>query len=279
MRYKLVGYLLIVGMLGTTPAFAKKITQNKQPASQAAGQQTPAFDPESRQILMNMCDFMKSQQDFTFKAEVTHDEPTDPNHTLQYSFNLEAFVRRPDKLRVNGEGDLVAKQFIYDGKEFTLYDKTANMYAVSDAPGDIEGALDKAHKEFDLTVALADLTSANLCQHVAGQISNGVYAGIHTVRGVPAYHFAFDKEDKHFQIWVQTGDKPLIQKIVITRAGPPAQEWMAYISDWDLNAKVPDNLFAFVPPEGAEKIDFARVQTARAPMPKPGVMKKKGDKS
>lgn len=279
MRYKTIAFFLIVGMLSAASAFTKEIAENKPPSSQAMEKSPPAFDPKSREILLNMCDFTKSQQEFSFKAEVTHDELSDRDRMLQYSFDLEAFVRRPDKLRVNGDGDLVNKQFIYDGKGFTLYDKTANVYAVSDAPADIEEALDKAHKEFGLTVALADLTSAKLCEHVAGRISNGVYAGIHMVRGVPTHHFAFDKDNAHFQLWVQTGDKPLIRKILITREGPPSQEWTAYISDWNLDARLDDNLFAFTAPEGADKIEFARVQTAQAPEPKQGTVKKKGGRT
>jgi hypothetical protein len=279
MRTKAISFFLLAITLGVTPAFAGKIAQNKPQASRDMHRQGPAFDPESRQILLNMCDFMKSLQEFSFKAEVTHDELSTRGEMLQYSFDLETYVRRPDKLRVNGDGDLVNKQFIFDGKAFTLYDKNANVYAVADAPADIEGALDKAHKEFDLTVALADLTSADLCEHVAGRISNGVYAGIHKVRGVPAHHFAFDKDGAHFQIWVQTGDKPLIRKILITREGAAHPQWSANISDWNLDAKLPDNLFAFAPPEGADKIEFARVQTARVPVEKHRVVKKKGDRT
>ena len=39
-----------------------------------------------------------------------------------------------------------------------------------------------------------------------------------------------------------------------------------------------DNLFAFTPPQGAEKIKFIPVQTGQAPKPKPE-KKKKGGKS
>jgi hypothetical protein len=49
---------------------------------------------------------------------------------LQFAFDLEAFVRRPDRLRINAQGDIENKQFIYDGKTITLYDQTTNAYAV-----------------------------------------------------------------------------------------------------------------------------------------------------
>ena len=42
---------------------------------------------------------------------------------LQYGIDMETFVRRPDRLRVNAKGDVVNKQFYFDGKTITLYDK------------------------------------------------------------------------------------------------------------------------------------------------------------
>jgi hypothetical protein len=281
MRYKSMAYFLVLGMtLTVNTAFAQKVKANKGTTAQAGQERVPAFDPQSREILLNMCNFMKSQQEFSFKAEITDDNLSDGGKIIQQGFNVEAFVRRPDKLRVNGEGDEVHKQFIYDGDTFTLYDKKDNVYAAAKAPGDIEAALDTANKNFNVTVALADLASANLCEHVSGGISNGIYAGIHTVRGIPTHHFAFDKGDRHYQVWVEAGDKPLIRKIVITREGKPHdREWSAYLTDWNLSPQLQDDLFAFVPPQGAEKIEFAPVQTALAPMPKPQVAKKNGGKT
>ena len=61
------------------------------------------------------------------------------------------------------------------------------------------------------------MASAKLCEHIATGISNGRYEGIHNVHGVPAHHFSFDRDDVRFQIWVATGDKPLLEKVLITR--------------------------------------------------------------
>ena len=261
--------------LAVPPAFAKKTNESNSPGSR----QVPVFDPQSREILLKMCEFMKSQQEFSFKAEVTDDELSDTGTPVEHAFDLEAFVRRPDKLRVNGEGDVVSKQFVYDGKTFTLYDGKNNVYAAAEAPGDIEATLDKAHRNFNLTVALADLASANLCEHASTGISNGTYVGENTVRGVKAHHFAFDKNNAHYQLWVETGDKPLIRRIVISRPETPySVQWSAYISDWNFDPKFQDNLFAFVPPEGAEQIEFAPVQTVQAPVPKRGTARK-GDRT
>jgi hypothetical protein len=59
-------------------------------------------------------------------------------------------------------------------------------------------------------------------------------------------------------VWVAQGDKPLLQRLIITykrEEGEP-QRW-AQFRDWNLSPDVPDSVFAFTPPEGAEKIPFA----------------------
>src|SRR5208282_1172851 len=112
------------------------------------GEKATAPEPDPRQILQKMCDFLKSQQQFTYKAEIADDQVYYGDKKLQYEIDMETFVRRPDRLRVNAEGDLIDKQFYLDGKTMTLYDKDRNVYGTLEVPPDIESALDKANKEF-----------------------------------------------------------------------------------------------------------------------------------
>jgi hypothetical protein len=281
MKYKITSCLLVLALLAAWPAAAQKAGDNgSNPWARAGQEKSPVFDPQAREILLNMCGFMKSQKDFSFKAEVTNDRLSDKGEPVQYSFDLEVDVRRPDGLRIRGQGDEANKEFVYDGKTYTLYDKTHNVYASEEAPDDIEGALDAAQSRHDLTVSLADMAGAKLCEHISKGIRNGRYEGLHNVHGVPAHHFSFDRGNDRFQLWVSTGDRPVLEKVVITRGGLPyAPQWTAYLTDWNFEPQFKDSLFAFVPPRGAEKIDFAPLQTPMAPETSPGMRKGKGGKT
>ncbi len=192
---------------------------------------------------------------------------------------METFVKRPDRLRVNAEGDLVNKQFFFDGKTITLYDKNDNVYGILEVPPDIESALEKASKDFGVRVALTDLASPNLWELLNKRIKHSLYVGLSKIRGVPCHHLAFDGDEAHLQVWIETGDKPLPRKAVMTnKKSPGSPEWTAYFSDWNFSPQLNDNLFAFTPPPGAEKIKFVPVQAGKAPKTKPG-KKKKGGKS
>ena len=162
----------------------------------------------------------------------------------------------------------------------TLYDKDKNHYASIEAPGDIDAALDKAYKDYGLRVGLAELGSAKLCQHAGKDMVHALYVGLHKVRGVPCHHLAFDRKDNHYQVWLETGDQPVLRKIVVTHKNlPGSPQWTAYLSDWNFSPKLVDSLFIFTPPAGAQKIKFIPVKRDKTPAPKKGKAKKKGDKS
>ncbi len=250
--------------------------QVKPPAPAAAKEALP--DPKA--ILLKMCDFLKQQPKFSFKAEVTDDRVYNGGRKLQYGLDVEAFFQRPDKLRINGDGDVESKQLIYDGKTLTLYDKDKNVYGSLEMTGDLDAALDKANKDYGLRVGLAELGANRLSEHDTKGLTNSLYVGPSQVRGVPCHHLAFDKKNVHYQLWIATGEQPLLRKIVVTQKELPfAPQWTAYLSDWNFSPQLADNLFTFTPPEGAQKIKFMPVKKAEAPAHKGAKPKKKGGKS
>ena len=263
MRPITVGWLLMLGLLlSSCPLLAQTPRQPQAPPQAAAGA-APEQDPG--RILQKMCGFLKSQPQFTYKAEVTDDRVYYGGKKLQYGLDMETSVRRPDRLRVNAWGDLVNKQFYFDGKNITLYDEEHNVYGTMAAPPDIEGALEKANKEFGLRVALTDLASPNLCELLNKRIKHALYVGLHKVRGVPCHHLSFDSGAAQLQVWVDAGDQPIPRKIVLTHKKlPGSPQWTAYLSDWNFAPQLADDLFVFTPPEGAAKIEFLPVKGAQA---------------
>jgi hypothetical protein len=241
-----------------------------------------AAAPQPEKILQQACDLLKSAKQFSFKAEVTDDRVYTGGKKLQFAFDLEAFVQRPDKLRINAQGDTENKQFFYDGKTITLYDQPKNAYAVMAAPATIDEALDLAHKDYGLTVALADLTHANAYAVMTKGQKHALYVGEGLVRGVKCHHLAFDRDDIQWQIWIDAGDKPLIRKIIINQKRLPAEpQWTACFTDWNFAPQLSDSLFVFTPPEKAVKAKFVSLKEAAAAQKKAAPKKKtkKGDKS
>ena len=79
------------------------------------------------------------------------------------------------------------------------------------------------------------------------------------------------------QLWIEASDKPVLRKIVVTYKDVEySPQWTAYLTDWNLAPQLADSLFAFSPPQGAEKIDFLPMEKAEASEEGQGEPKKKG---
>lgn len=242
----------------------------------AFGQQaaSPEKEPDPLVVLKEACDYLKSLGQFSFRSEVVDEQVYYEGKKLHYGIDMETFVKRPDMLRVNAVGDIVNRQFFFNGKTITLYDKDAKIFATMPVPSDIEAALEKANKDFGVRVALTDLASPKLWDLVSSKIEHSLYVGMSNVRGVTCHHLAFDNSDVHLEVWIDAGEKPLPMKIVLDHKkleGSP--EWTAYLGDWKTNEHLANAMFDFVQPAGAKKVKFV----AAAKLPAQG--EKKGGKS
>jgi hypothetical protein len=228
----------------------------------------PAVPPQPTEIIRHFCDYLKSLHQFSYHADVTYDAVDDGGHKVQHTFAMETAVRRPDRLRVDAAGDVVNKAFFFNGSTIILYDKSAKVYGVLDVPPDIEAALEKAHKDFNLRVALTDLASPKLYDRLSQDLSGTQNLGIENVRGIPCYHLVLDRKDMQVHLWIDTGSKPLLRKLVITeKDSPQAAQWTALLGEWNLSPKLDDGLFRFVVPAGVHKIAFIPAQKAAASGP------------
>jgi hypothetical protein len=228
-------------------------------AAAATGEQAaaPEKEPDPMVVLKQTCDYLKSLNQFSFHSEVTYDQVYYKGKKLRYGMDMDTFVKRPDMLRVNADGDEVNRQFFFDGKTITLYDKNAKIYASMEVPPDIEAALEKANRDFGVRVALTDLASPKLWDILSNKIKHSLYVGMSDVHGVPCHHLAFDNSNIHLEVWIDAGENPLPRKVVLEHIrvkGSP--EWTAYLGDWKTDARMEDAMFSFVPPSGVEKVKF-----------------------
>lgn len=233
-----------------------------------AGAQTKAVakEPNPLAVLHRMCDYLKSLQQFSFHSEVAYDDVYSGGKKLQYGVVMETYVKRPDRLRVNAVGDIVNKQFFFNGKTIALYDRDKKVYGAMEVPPTIEGALDKASKDFGLRVSLTDLANPKLWELVSSKIDKALYVGMADVRGVPCYHLAFDSANIELQVWVDAGKEPLPRKVVFVEKNVEGEpQWSGYLSDWKTDPHLAEALFKFTPPNGVQKIKFVPLKQPPAP--------------
>ena len=228
---------------------------------------------EGTSIVRRMCDYLESLPRFSFRAEILDDD-SEGGERIQYAMDLEMYVQRPDKLRINAKGDRVDKEFFMDGTVVTLYDRSRKIFGSINVPPAIEEALSLADGKFGLRVALADLASPRLWDHITKGGPQIRYVGLHAVRRIPCHHLVIDNRNLHLQVWIDGSDKPLLRKIIFSpRTDDGSPQWTAYLNDWNTTSLPRDNgLFRFEPPADAVKAIFV-------PVSLPDATGKKGGKN
>jgi hypothetical protein len=289
MRGKSFLWILMVGLfLAGSPLLAQVAQQPKAQPPAAEKAVAPSSQPKAvtekpdpLHVLQKMCDYLNSLKEFSFKGEVTDDHTFSAGNKLQFAFGVDGYVKRPDKIRFNAKGDLHNKEVFYDGKAFTIYDTVKKVYATAAMPPTIDEALAKVNSDYGIRLIPAQLAKTNLFEQITKGMEDEVYVGEGTVFGVKCQHVAFDNGKVVGQFWVEASDKPLLRKVVLTYKDVEfSPQWTLYPTEWNVSPQLADHVFAFTPPQGAEKIDFMTVKKAEAPKKEQkGKAKKKGGQS
>ena len=218
----------------------------------------PARRVEARaeQELKKMGEFLAKLPHFALEAEETFDEVPDGQLRRQLTNVRRVAVERPNHLAADATGDTLSRASWYDGRTVTVLDKEHNAYATIEAPGTIDATFDRLTEEYGVVLPLTDLLYSDPYAVLMEGVTYGRYQGMHQAAGVPCHHLAFSQDTIEWQIWIDAGDRPLPRKLVISYVNEPGEpQYSAVIRRWNLEAKVPEGLFTFEAPEGAQKID------------------------
>jgi hypothetical protein len=169
----------------------------------------------------------------------------------------------------DSEGDTTKRLFYYDGKTITLFDPVAKVYAKHEAPETLDAMFDFLNAELGFSIPTADLLFSDPYKVLTEQVEEGGYVGLHYVGDKKCHHLAFQQRNIDWQIWVDSGDKPLPLKLLITYRRMPGEPQFATVLDWDVSAKIADDAFTFKPPSEAKKIEFVTKKGARPGDKKP----------
>jgi hypothetical protein len=221
----------------------------------AAFPQERALEPKAEEVLREMADLLTSSSAFAFKAEASIDEFHETGLKIQTSARRSMAVRRPDRAASDLDGDWDTRSAWYDGKTVSVLDKRHNTYSVLEAPDSLDAALDFLDEEYDIVLPLADFIRDDVYESLTSPADFGVYVGLHEVDGVLCHHLALANDFLEWQIWVDAGSQALPRKMVINYKDEPGEpQYTARFLSWNLSVELPDDLFHFTPPEGAQEL-------------------------
>ena len=192
----------------------------------------------------------------SFHVEKRFDVVLSDGAKVEYSGALDVLVERNQGLYMDYGDDLSAKRVWYDGQTMTILDSLKNLYVAVAVEGTVSEALTRVARDHGAELPLAPLLKRNLLQEMKST-TRASYLGIHDAEEEPCHHLLFRGEHVDMQIWITTGDMPLLRKMVVTFweiEGSPQQSLT--FSDWDLEADISPGVFNPKLPEGAVAIEF-----------------------
>jgi hypothetical protein len=241
---------LIEKIVRTATIFASSIII----ASAAGG----ARADDAAQILKTSTDYLAAQQSISATFDSDIEVITPDLQKIQFSSSGQLKLKRPDKLRIRRTGGYVDAEMIYDGKTLTLYGNNAKSYVQADDPGTIDHIVDVLQASAGGAMPGTDLLISHAYDELMANVVDAKHIGQGVVDGIECEHLAFRGIDTDWQIWIETGPRPVPRKYVITSktlAGAP--QYTLRIKDWNTDAIADANAFVFKAPDNTIKVGLA----------------------
>ena len=214
-------------------------------------------DPAATEILKRMTDYLGSLKQFSVQTQNTIEDVLDMEHRIDLDVSASVTVSRPNKLRSERKGELVDQIYYYDGKTLTLYNPTYNVYAEEPAPGTFMEMFKYLYESLGFGIPVSDLIYPEAFPLLMQDVTIATVIGKSYINGVKCDHLLFSRPGVDFQVWVSEGSKPLPRKYVVTdTAIGGLLSVVSIMSAWNVEPTVEDAQFTFVPPEGAQSINF-----------------------
>lgn len=257
----------------TVVASGHAYSQSPEPAKKAsAAVAVTESQKRAQAVLMRMAEFLAGTQRFSVSVRGGYDAVQRSGQKIEFGENRKVTLARPDRLRLEGESSDGSKKLtVFSGTEIMLIDSAANVYATAPQPGGLDETIVHFVRDLGMRLPLAVLLVSQLPAELKERVRSIDYVEKTSMYGAPSHHLAARTDTVDFQVWVADGDKPLLQRVVLTykKAKGEPQFW-AQFSDWNLAPAIADATFSVKAPEGAQKVAFAaqlsRVSpTARKP--------------
>jgi hypothetical protein len=204
-------------------------------------------------ILKAMSDYVASQKSISVAYDSDIEVITSTLQKIQFTSSGQVQLSRPDKLRATRTGGYRDVEVVFDGKVVTVNDKDTKNYAQIEAAGTADQLIDVLRDKHGVVAPGADLLLPNVFEVLMADVIEGAVIGKGVIDGIECDHLAFRNAETDWQIWVESGSRPIPRKYVITSKGiGEAPQYTLRIKEW--KSDVPADVFAFKPDQAAKKL-------------------------
>jgi hypothetical protein len=208
---------------------------------------------DAEKLLKGMADYVSSQKTLAVTFDSDIEVITNNLQKIQFTSSGQVQLSRPDKLRATRTGGYRDVEIVFDGKMLTVNNKDGKDYAQIEAAGTAEELIDVLREKHGVVAPGADLLLSNVLDIMMADVVEATVIGKGVIDGVECDHLAFRNVETDWQIWIESGAKPIPRKYVITSKGiGEAPQYTLRIKDWKTD--VPADAFAFKPDPAFKKI-------------------------
>lgn len=218
---------------------------------------TPDVEPKADALLQRMSSDLAALKTFSVDTQNSTEVVTKEGEKIAMIAGSTVSAERPNKLRTDRAGALADITFYYDGHKVTIWGKRAKLYATTSAPPTLDQTIDFVRDKLDIDAPAADLLGSNPYQALMEDVVSGRYIADEPIGGRMCHHLAYRGHETDWQIWIADGPQALPCRFEITSKNVSGQpEYIATMTNWQINPQLPDNEFTFTPPPGSARIDF-----------------------
>jgi hypothetical protein len=212
-----------------------------------------AENGDADKLLKAMTDYVASQKTISLTYDSDVEVITSSLQKIQFTSSGQVQLSRPDKLRATRTGGYRDVEVVFDGRLVTVSDKDTKNYAQIEAAGTADQLIDVLRDQHGVVAPGADLLLPNAFDVMMADMVEGAVIGKGVIDGVECDHLAFRNTDSDWQIWIESGVRPIPRKLVITTKGvAQGPQYTLRIKDWKTD--VPADAFAYKPDPSAKKL-------------------------
>ncbi len=211
-------------------------------------------DPD--QLFRQMSEKLAGANKLSFRVDRKLDAALVEGREIPENAQIEIAVSRPNKFLAKSDSKDNVRHIFFDGQNVSIYDETMKLYATVPVPGSIDEVVARVDEKYGFTPPLAEFILSDSYGALGRHINSKSYNGKESIEGVECHRLKLGGEVADSELWIGSADL-LPRRLVATfkdREGNPKLE--ANFSNWNLASSHDDNIFAFVAPKDAEKIDM-----------------------
>ena len=258
LSHHLIALLLICGALAPTLPDVR--------AQESSSQRSSRIDPQALELLKRMSTTLGSAQAFTYRSRSVIEVPARTGQYITLFSSADLALMRPDRLRARLSGEAPHFSFYFDGKTASAFAAGGKVYSVTSAPPTIDAMLPELQRETGIRFVSAPLLFSDPYKILTRQLISGVVVGPALVNGRPCQHLAFRSPGVNWEIWIESGPRPLPWRLAATftdRTNFPRT--LVEFTHWNLRPWLNSRDFVFrKPAAGAREIPFVSVIKPRA---------------